>query len=100
MFLYPLAIVLIVLALCSSLFKNKQTVYAIAMIFTIFISIIDGYKALAGSIPAAKLGIFDAIEKAYSNVLPFYDMGLGWILPALIGAFIGCLFPARRAEKI
>ena len=52
-----------------------------------------------GSIPAAKLGIFDAIEKAYSNLLPFYDMGLGWILPALIGAFIGCLFPARRAEK-
>ncbi|MFT9816114.1 branched-chain amino acid transport system II carrier protein [Lysinibacillus sp. NPDC056185] len=97
MFLYPLAIVLIVLALCSSLFKNKQTVYAIAMIFTIFISIIDGYKALVGSIPAAKLSIFDAIEKAYSNFLPFYDMGLGWILPALIGALIGCLFPARKA---
>ncbi|KMY32826.1 branched-chain amino acid transporter II carrier protein [Lysinibacillus xylanilyticus] len=100
MFLYPLAIVLIVLALCSSLFKNKQTVYAIAMIFTIFISVIDGYKALVASIPTAKLSIFDAIEKAYSNFLPFYDMGLGWILPALIGAFIGCLFPARKAGKI
>ncbi|MFJ7979789.1 branched-chain amino acid transport system II carrier protein [Lysinibacillus xylanilyticus] len=100
MFLYPLAIVLIVLALCSSLFKNKQTVYAIAMIFTIFISVIDGYKALVASIPTAKLSVFDAIEKAYSNFLPFYDMGLGWILPALIGAFIGCLFPAKKAEKI
>ncbi|MFJ7182926.1 branched-chain amino acid transport system II carrier protein [Lysinibacillus xylanilyticus] len=100
MFLYPLAIVLIVLALCSSLFKNKQTVYAIAMIFTIFISVIDGYKALVASIPTAKLSIFDVIEKAYSNFLPFYDMGLGWILPALIGAFIGCLFPARKAGKI
>ncbi|MGE7926310.1 branched-chain amino acid transport system II carrier protein [Lysinibacillus xylanilyticus] len=97
MFLYPLAIVLIVLALCSSLFKNKQTVYAIAMIFTIFISVIDGYKALVASIPTAKLSIFDAIEKAYSNFLPFYDMGLGWILPALIGAFIGCLFPTKKA---
>ncbi|WP_427110060.1 branched-chain amino acid transport system II carrier protein [Lysinibacillus xylanilyticus] len=97
MFLYPLAIVLIVMALCSSLFKNKQTVYAIAMIFTIFISVIDGYKALVASIPTAKLSIFDAIEKAYSNFLPFYDIGLGWILPALIGAFIGCLFPAKKA---
>ncbi|MFJ6264586.1 branched-chain amino acid transport system II carrier protein [Lysinibacillus xylanilyticus] len=96
MFLYPLAIVLIVLALCSSLFKNKQTVYAIAMIFTFFISVIDGYKALVASIPTAKLSIFDAIEKAYSNFLPFYDMGLGWILPALIGAFIGYLIPAKR----
>ncbi|QPQ31490.1 branched-chain amino acid transport system II carrier protein [Lysinibacillus sp. JNUCC 51] len=100
MFLYPIAIVLILLALCSSLFKNKQPVYAIAMIFTIFISVIDGYKALVASIPTAKLSIFDAIEKAYSNFLPFYDMGLGWILPALIGAFIGCLFPARKAGKI
>lgn len=100
MFLYPLAIVLIVMALCSSLFKNKQTVYAIAMIFTIFISVIDGYKALVASIPTAKISIFDAIEKAYSNFLPFYDIGLGWILPALIGAFIGCLFPARKAGKI
>ncbi|MED3802455.1 branched-chain amino acid transport system II carrier protein [Lysinibacillus xylanilyticus] len=100
MFLYPIAIVLILLALCSSLFKNKQPVYAVAMIFTIFISVIDGYKALVASIPTAKLSIFDAIEKAYSNFLPFYDMGLGWILPALIGAFIGCLFPARKAGEI
>ncbi|WP_433596174.1 branched-chain amino acid transport system II carrier protein [Lysinibacillus xylanilyticus] len=100
MFLYPIAIVLILLALCSSLFKNKQPVYAVAMIFTIFISVIDGYKALVASIPTAKLSIFDAIEKAYSNFLPFYDMGLGWILPALIGAFIGCLFPAKKAGKI
>ncbi|PJO42212.1 branched-chain amino acid transport system II carrier protein [Lysinibacillus xylanilyticus] len=100
MFLYPIAIVLILLALCSSLFKNKQPVYAVAMIFTIFISVIDGYKALVASIPTAKLSIFDAIEKAYSNFLPFYDMGLGWILPALIGAFIGCLFPAKKAGEI
>ncbi|MEQ6354009.1 branched-chain amino acid transport system II carrier protein [Lysinibacillus sp. M3] len=99
MFLYPIAIVLIVLALCSSLFKNKQPVYAVAMIFTIFISVIDGYKALVDSIPSAKLTIFDAIEKTYSNLLPFYDIGLGWILPALIGAFIGCLFPVRNHKK-
>ncbi|MFJ7732492.1 branched-chain amino acid transport system II carrier protein [Lysinibacillus sp. NPDC097231] len=97
MFLYPLAIVLILLALSSSLFKHKQTVYAIAMIFTFFISLIDGYKALAASIPAAKLSIFEAIQQAYSDFLPFYDIGLGWILPALVGAFIGYLFPAKRA---
>ncbi len=97
MFLYPLAIVLILLALSSSLFKHKQTVYAIAMIFTFFISLIDGYKALAASIPAAKLSIFEAIQQAYSDFLPFYDIGLGWIFPALVGAFIGYLFPAKRA---
>lgn len=96
MFLYPLAIVLILLALSSSFFKNKQTVYAIAMIFTFFISLIDGYKALVESVPDAKLGILDAVEKYYSAMLPFYDIGLGWILPALIGAVIGSMIPSRK----
>ncbi|KOY80722.1 branched-chain amino acid transport system II carrier protein [Lysinibacillus macroides] len=96
MFLYPLAIVLILLALGSSFFKNKQTVYAIAMIFTFFISLIDGYKALVESVPGAKLGVLDAVEKYYSAMLPFYDIGLGWILPALIGAMLGSLIPSRK----
>ncbi|WP_341302504.1 branched-chain amino acid transport system II carrier protein [Lysinibacillus sp. FSL H8-0500] len=96
MFLYPLAIVLILLALGSSFFKNKQTVYAIAMIFTFFISLIDGYKALVESVPGAKLGVLDAVEKYYSAMLPFYDIGLGWILPALIGAVLGSLIPSRK----
>ncbi|WP_155593006.1 branched-chain amino acid transport system II carrier protein [Lysinibacillus cavernae] len=96
MFLYPLAIVLILLALSSSFFHNKQTVYAIAMIFTFFISLIDGYKALVESVPGAKISVLDAVEKLYSTILPFYDIGLGWILPALIGVVIGSLFPSRK----
>jgi len=96
MFLYPLAIVLILLALSSSFFHNKQAVYAIAMIFTFFISVIDGYKALVVSVPEAQLRVFDAVEKAYSSILPFYDIGLGWILPAVIGAILGALIPSKK----
>ncbi|KOS68389.1 branched-chain amino acid transporter II carrier protein [Lysinibacillus contaminans] len=96
MFLYPLAIVLILLALSSSLFKNKQSVYATAMFFTFFISIIDGYKALVDSLPAAEFGLFEAIEKFYSNTLPLYDIGLGWVLPAIIGILIGYAIPTKK----
>lgn len=96
MFLYPLAIVLILLALSSSFFHNKQAVYAIAMIFTFFISVIDGYKALVASVPEAQLRVLDAVEKAYSSILPFYDIGLGWILPAIIGAILGALIPSKK----
>ncbi|WP_375105521.1 branched-chain amino acid transport system II carrier protein [Lysinibacillus fusiformis] len=96
MFLYPLAIVLILLALSSSFFHNKQTVYAIAMIFTFFISVMDGYKALVVSVPEAQLHVFDVVEKAYSSILPFYDIGLGWILPAVIGAILGALIPSKK----
>ncbi|MET4560191.1 LIVCS family branched-chain amino acid:cation transporter [Lysinibacillus parviboronicapiens] len=100
MFLYPLAIVLILLALSSSLFKNKQSVYATAMFFTFFISVIDGYKALADSVPAAKIGVLDAVTQLYADFLPFYDIGLGWILPALVGALIGSVMGARHLGKI
>ena len=89
MFLYPLAIVLIVLALVSPLFKGKQSVYLMAMVLTFFVSILDGYQALVKSMPEAKLMFFDQIGAFYENILPFYDLGLGWIVPALVGAVIG-----------
>jgi len=100
MFLYPLAIVLILLALSSSLFNNKQTVYASAMFLTFFVSLIDGYKALVDSIPGAKLSLLDAVEQLYSNILPLYDIGLGWILPAIIGVVIGLLLPSKKVTTI
>ncbi|MBQ0140244.1 MAG: branched-chain amino acid transport system II carrier protein [Kurthia sp.] len=89
MFLYPLAIVLILLALLSPLFKGRQSVYAISMFFTFFVSIIDGYKALVEQLPQVKVGFLQSIEKFYSAILPLYDIGLGWVAPAAVGAIIG-----------
>ncbi|WP_339262512.1 branched-chain amino acid transport system II carrier protein [Lysinibacillus sp. FSL K6-3209] len=100
MFLYPLAIVLILLALSSSLFNNKQAVYASAMFLTFFVSLIDGYKALIISIPEAQLSWLDTIEQLYSDVLPLYDIGLGWILPAVIGVVIGLILPSKQTKTI
>ncbi|MEK5333121.1 MULTISPECIES: branched-chain amino acid transport system II carrier protein [unclassified Lysinibacillus] len=100
MFLYPLAIVLILLALSSSLFNNKQTVYASAMFLTFFVSLIDGYNALVNSIPGAKLSLLDSVAELYSNVLPLYNIGLGWILPAVIGVIIGLAMPSRKVSTI
>ncbi|MFJ7406388.1 MULTISPECIES: branched-chain amino acid transport system II carrier protein [unclassified Lysinibacillus] len=100
MFLYPLAIVLILLALSSSLFNNKQAVYASAMFLTFFVSLIDGYNALVNSIPEAKLSFLDSVAELYSNVLPLYDIGLGWILPAVIGVIIGLAMPSRKVSTI
>ncbi|TKI70785.1 branched-chain amino acid transport system II carrier protein [Lysinibacillus mangiferihumi] len=100
MFLYPLAIVLILLALSSSLFNNKQAVYASAMFLTFFVSLIDGYKALVISIPEAQLSLLDTVEQLYSDVLPLYDIGLGWILPAIIGVVIGLILPSKQTKII
>lgn len=99
MFLYPLAIVLILLALSSSVFQNRQAVYAGAMFLTFFISIIDGYNALVGSVPAVDVGALNAISEFYKAYLPFYDIGLGWIVPAVVGAVIGYIFSFSMIKK-
>ena len=96
MFLYPLAIILILLGLAAPLFNNKQSVFATAMVFTFFVSIIDGYNALVESVPAFENGFFNAIAAFYESILPLYDIGLGWVMPALIGTVIGLVIPSKK----
>lgn len=96
MFLYPLAIVLILLTLAGPLFRNKQLVFATAILFTFFISIIDGYNALIDSVPAFEIGFLSSIAEFYKEFLPLYSIGLGWIVPALVGAIIGIIIPSKK----
>ncbi|UTR10236.1 branched-chain amino acid transport system II carrier protein [Evansella sp. LMS18] len=98
MLLYPLAIVLILTALCSPLFSHKQSVYAVSMFLTFFVSIIDGYSALSDSLPGATVSLLEAVKLFYIDYLPLYHLGLGWILPAVAGALIGYIWPARQTK--
>jgi branched-chain amino acid:cation transporter, LIVCS family len=101
MFLYPLAIVLILLGLCAPLFKNAQSVFLLAIVFTFLVSIIDGYVALKGSLESFSIGILDEIVSVYANILPLYDIGLGWLLPAAVGAMIGwIIFAVTKKQTI
>ncbi|WP_077622353.1 branched-chain amino acid transport system II carrier protein [Sediminibacillus massiliensis] len=93
MFLYPLAIVLIVLGLISPLFGNRKGVYAMSMLLTFFVCVVDGYNALTGSLPEATITLFETVSAFYLDYLPLYSMGLGWTLPALAGAVIGGFLP-------
>ncbi|BAQ11834.1 branched-chain amino acid transporter [Bacillus sp. OxB-1] len=83
MFLYPLAIVLILLTFLSPLFKHSQIVYVSATIVAFCIGIIDGLKTLCKSLEIEYFGWMKPIVSFYEQVLPFYNDGLGWVLPAL-----------------
>src|SRR5690606_23014809 len=98
MFLYPLAIVLIILALAGPLFNYKKPVFAGAILLVFFISIIDGYNALIGSVPAFEVGMLSSISTFYADYLPLYSIGLGWIVPAVVGAVIGLCIPHHSSE--
>ncbi|GLC86881.1 branched-chain amino acid transport system II carrier protein [Lysinibacillus piscis] len=85
MFIYPLAIVLILLTFVT----NKRAVYVTTILLTFFVSIIDGYTALVANIPAVQIGFLENTATFYAEVLPFYGIGLGWLVPAFIGAVLG-----------
>lgn len=99
MLLYPLAIVLILLALLSPVLGRRNGVYRVALLVTLCVSFVDGYVTLAKSLPAAQLPFLDSVAAFYKDNLPLYGLGLGWVLPALAGAAIGLLLPGEKAAE-
>ena len=80
--IYPLAMVLMVLSLFDNFYKGGQIVYILALIPTFFVSLYDGFKEMD-----IKISLYERILK----ILPLYEQNLGWLVPALIGAFIGLI---------
>lgn len=76
--IYPLAIVLILLSFYR--WKNESYVYSFALLFTGIISFVDG-------LAAADINV--SFLQVIFSVLPFYSVGVGWLVPAIIGALLG-----------
>ncbi|TRM10836.1 branched-chain amino acid transport system II carrier protein [Lentibacillus cibarius] len=79
-FLYPIAIVLILLTFLQPLFDGNAYVYRGAILMTGFISLYDGLTEYGISMPA----VTSVMEH-----LPFFSLGLGWLVPAVLGGLIG-----------
>lgn len=87
MFLYPLAIILVLLGVSGPLFKNNPIVYQTVTIFTIIPAIIDGLQSSPAWIQNAS--ITQKIIEFAKNTLPFFGIGMGWIVPAVFGLILG-----------
>ncbi|TDM44983.1 branched-chain amino acid transporter II carrier protein, partial [Macrococcoides goetzii] len=57
--------------------------------FTLLAAIADGLNALPN--PLKSLKPIAAILNFAKDFLPFFSLGMGWILPAVLGFIIGCL---------
>lgn len=88
MFLYPLAIVLILLGLFGRFFKNSKYVYECVTGFTFIAAFYD----LVNSFYPNGCCLTDIMK----NFLPFADYGLAWIAPALVGLGIGLILHLRK----
>lgn len=101
MFLYPLAIVLILLAFTSPLFNHSRAVYVATITVTFFIAIIDGFKTLTGTLEVENPAWLQAIVDTYSTILPLYNEGLGWLLPAVATIVVtGLIVAGRKSASV
>ena len=95
MLLYPLCITLILLALCDKLFHGRRSVYVGVTAGAFIAAIFDFARTLPESV-IASLHLSPAISLA-GRVLPFFSLGLGWVVPALIGLALGLFWPKKSA---
>ena len=97
MFLYPLAITLILLALLGRFFDHDRAVYCWVTGLTLVAALYDLLRTLPEGVRA--LLHADGLIAAVGNVLPFATIGLGWVAPAVLGLVIGLIFRAVRPKK-
>lgn len=97
MFLYPLAITLILLALFGKAFGHDRAVYISVTAFTCFAALFDLVKTLPAPLRSA-LGLDNLVDFG-KNFLPFFDINLGWIIPAVLGLALGLLLHIFRKTK-
>lgn len=97
MFLYPLAITLILLAIIHPVFQDRAIVYQLTTLFTLPFAFLD----LLNAFPAEWqdglriTGLLSWAEKT----IPFFAIGMGWLVPALAGFVIGFILSRLQRKN-
>lgn len=98
MFLYPLSIVLIVLALFGRFFRHDFAVYASTIGCTLFAAVYELLRNLPEGVRV--FCHFDGMVGAVGKFLPFSSLGLGWVCPATLGLIIGLIIHLFRRNQL
>lgn len=89
--IYPIAICLIFLTFLNSVFNGRSEVYIGCIGLTFIVSLFDGLNAAGITIKF--------IDDLFNAILPLYSVGLGWILPAIMGSILGYLVTMVTSNK-
>ncbi|WMJ80550.1 branched-chain amino acid transport system II carrier protein [Clostridium sp. MB40-C1] len=89
--IYPVALTLIVLSLANDFFGGSSSVYRWSLLFVSFVSIIDSLKEFGFKL--------DFLINLF-NYLPLYSKGLGWLVPAVIGALVGFIISLPKRSLV
>ena len=97
MFLYPLAITLILLALFGRYYGHDRRVTICVTAFTLLGALYDFVRSLPQWLLAACH--LDGVLEILKETLPLAKLGLFWLCPALVGLVIGLILHAARGKK-
>ena len=90
MFLYPLTISLILLALFGKFFNFDRKVFMATTTFNLVAAFIDFVIALPPEITdPAKV---EMLRDFASKYFPLFNLGLGWVIPTLTGLVVGLVW--------
>lgn len=97
MFLYPLAITLILLSLLTPIINKQSDIYK----WTTGLTIIAAFFDLCKSLPKPLQETFVVAKLVdFAHIyLPGFDYGFGWLLPALCGFIVGLIICLIRVKK-
>ena len=91
MFLYPLTISIILLALFGQFFNYDKKVFITTTIFSFLAAIFD----FITTFPTDSIlpnSFIEGTKNFASTFLPLFNLGLGWLIPAIIGLVIGLIW--------
>src|SRR5699024_12492081 len=88
---YTLAITLVLFTFLGRLFQHARMVYVMTMAVTFLIAIVDGFKELFASLEMSIPTWLQVIIDSYHQYLPFYEDGLGWLIPVVVVVLLATL---------
>lgn len=96
MFLYPLTITLIFLCLFGRFFQYDRQVFVSVTAFTVPAAFLDFLNNLPAG--AQELLNVNAVTLVADQYLPFFSLGMGWIVPACVGLVLGLILHVLRKQ--
>ena len=89
--IYPLVIVFVVLSLFDGFIGWRYSIYRLAINVTLFFAVLDGLAAAGIKFPA--------LTEVLTAYVPFYDIGMGWFVPAVAAAVLGWVVSSFRNAR-
>ena len=86
-FIYPIAVVLIILAMFDDVIQSSKIVYATAITFTTLYSVVETLNST----------FLDGALSNFLSFIPLFTAGVGWILPAILGVILGLIISKTKS---